>query len=145
MKPCERALKKNEAVQGRRKRYGCYFTQYSWGRNFEEFLRKLHTFLHGGSTNLHHHCHPQYCKRFPFLHVPSSMCCLQTLNDGHCDCWEVIDNLVVVVIGISLIISDVFMFLFGQRGPMKCTCGNWCLESRPSFEFVCDYPTQGIS
>ena len=69
---------------------------------FVVFLRNLHTLLHSGV--------PIYIPtnniRFPFLHTLSSIYCLQTF------CWWPFwqvwdDNLIVVLICISLRVSDV--------------------------------------
>ena len=39
------------------------------------FLRNLRTIFHSGCIDLHSH---QLCKKFPFLHILSSIYCLQT-------------------------------------------------------------------
>ena len=45
----------------------------SYGSLIPSFLRNLHSVLHSGCIHLHSH---QLCKRFPFLHILSSIYCL---------------------------------------------------------------------
>ena len=75
----------------------------SYGSSIFRFLRNLHTVLHSGCINLHSH---QQRKRVPF-----SPHCLQHLLFVHFWWWPFWlvwgDNLIVVLIYISLMISDV--------------------------------------
>ena len=75
----------------------------SYGNPIFSFLRNLHIVLHSGCTSLLFH---QQCRRVPFsLHS----LCGGFFDNGHSNWHEV--YLIVVFICISLIISDLSIFL----------------------------------
>ena len=71
----------------------------SYSNSIFSFLRKLHTILYSGCTNLQSH---QQCRRVSFS--PAFIIC-RLFDDGHSDSCEVIP--IIVLICISLIICTV--------------------------------------
>ena len=74
----------------------------SYGDSIFSLLRNLHTVFHSGCTNLHSH---QQCRGGPFF--PHT---LQLFDGGRSD-WYEIWSLTAVLIFISLIISDEYLFM----------------------------------
>ena len=88
-------------------------TAVSYGSSIFSFLRNLHPIVHSGSTDTHSH---QQCRRGPFsLHSPAFIVC-RLFDDDLSDHWG--DDLIVVLICTSLIISDVACLLCAiSKGP----------------------------
>ena len=87
---------------------------WSYGGFIPHFLRNLHTVFHSGCINLHSHPTLQEHSLFSTPSPAFTVCRL--FDGGHSDWCEVI-YLIVVLICISLIISDVGHLLLFLLGP----------------------------
>ena len=76
---------------------------------FFSFLRNLHTVFHSACNSF---TFPSSVQGFPFLHIVPTFVIGSLFDDSHSDRCEVID-LIVVLICISLMISDVEQIFMG--------------------------------
>ena len=76
----------------------------SYGNSIFRFLRNLHTVFCSGCTNLHSH---QQCRRLCFSPHSLAFVTRRLFNDGHSSMTSMRWYLMVVLICISLVISDV--------------------------------------
>ena len=75
----------------------------SYGNSTFSFLRDLHTVFHSGCTNLHSH---QQCRRVCFSPRSLAFVTCRLFNDGHSSMTNMRWFFIVVLICISLVVSD---------------------------------------